>query len=988
MPHSRSTRPPRRKRVNPGLYAVLATLGLVLVIAAVAAVTGGASNTPAPTSIDDVESIVLGEGDSGREMRIQLTSEDDRATVVGEILAKSYQPESPTRRRVEEPQAWFFLEDGRTLHIRADRGRFDTPVGRDRPEQGRLEGDVTLRLFAESDTGERPIPGVTPPLLQAVAEAPVDFDLAVGQLETPGRLTVTSDTIEFAGSGVNAFVNEPQQRIDVLTIDRGEKLVYTPQASAATDTTPTTSARAPPTESQVAVVDATTATPAEPSASATANATPPRVDLYAAEFLENVTVEQSGRSIRSDTLAVWSRLVDREIPSQAAIPSPVNAPRAQSLAEILVGAVFAAQSTAVLPSPSSAPSDPITLTWSGRMKLEAIPPQSTPSELAETDLFARFTAGTTGAVTFADTAGSRNAQGRAAVVEYDDAARAVSLRSPVADVRLSSPATGELTGATNMTFNIDEGIAFVSGSGALVAAQDGTLKDDGARRRRRIRWSDAAAFTFARGGERLEAASFEGEVRGANDDATLDAASLDVTFAPKGAADASDIRLLRVDAEDADATDGKGSSLVASTLAVHFAEGTQGEDADPVRVVTSGETRGVSASGGRIVSETLDATLARNDEGDVEVVAVEASGVQNFEDGRGRSATASRLIADLTAESAILEGGASGLATASTPTGAIAGDRIELLGASRSVAVDGVGSFERAGDDGVAITATWTRSMRFDDVAGALRCSGNASANASDTLGRRDALAAEHLFVSFTPSPIDASEQSDAERQLLNAIAEGVGTSPTEWATVERRLIDPTAPSGSPVELYHLEGARVELDEGGNLLRVPGPGLMVIKTAGEGASSDAQATDPFATEAGDALFEWSGAMTMNRRSGVATFERNASIVHRRASDGAVTTIAAERVEAAFAEREGAGAQLTRAVATGLVSIASDARRINASRVVFDADRDIAIAEASDTETVMIYDETEGVTQEDDGLEWDLARDRIRVQNARTVTIPR
>ncbi|MEM7623591.1 MAG: hypothetical protein AAF235_10375, partial [Planctomycetota bacterium] len=172
-----------KDRASPVVAVSLTALAAVFVIAAWLALRPPPTESPSDTlAEDDIPTITLGgssvgSGESGENMRIQIADADDPTKTAGEILVARFEPITPTSRRVEEPVAWFFLEDGKTLHIRADKGRFDIPPGQREPNRGRLEGGVRIRLFDPLPSGGRPAPDTAAPALDASTALPLDFDL-------------------------------------------------------------------------------------------------------------------------------------------------------------------------------------------------------------------------------------------------------------------------------------------------------------------------------------------------------------------------------------------------------------------------------------------------------------------------------------------------------------------------------------------------------------------------------------------------------------------------------------------------------------------------------------------------------------------------------------------------------------------------------------------------------------------------------------------
>jgi hypothetical protein len=130
-------------------------------------------------------------------------------------------------------------------------------------------------------------------------------------------------------------------------------------------------------------------------------------------------------------------------------------------------------------------------------------------------------------------------------------------------------------------------------------------------------------------------------------------------------------------------------------------------------------------------------------------------------------------------------------------------------------------------------------------------------------------------------------------------------------------------------------------------------------------------------------------MSMERGRGAVTFRDKVQVVHRRLSDGDVTTMEAERLVAFFDNLDDAAgnAQLRRVDAEGAVYLVSTAREVIADRLDYDAARGIAIVEARPGGAVTIFDNQRGTTQAADSLTWNLVTDEIRMVRPRPVVVP-
>lgn len=1043
MPHSRSLEnQPRRPRRGPA-YAIAALVAFaVLAIAAWLMTRPSAAPERRTASEDDIPVIRLGEGgagESGEDMAIQIADEDDPTRVASEIFADRFEPISATARRVEMPVAWVYLEDGRTVHIRADNGRFESAPGSREPDRGTLRGDVRLRLFAATDDGSRPEPGVTPPTVDARIDAPLSFDLRLGTVRTQGRLTVESESIDFAGAGVTAYINEPEERIDLLTVERGERVTFTPDGENETPVREPTTASIQPANWQASPEDPPpdeTARPGEQQLAAEEPGQHPAIDHYEITLRTGVRLERGSASLDADALDVWLRLVDNQLPSEAngdqiaahatpriAMPAIATALAAAVAAQPIDARPGTSDPTATDATPPGnepAPLDltpgnrtPVNLTWNGPLEMRWV--EAPPEELDGSDLVTRFTALQTGAVRFRiEEEQSQQMRGTAAEVWFDETQRRVRLLSTAGGVTLESPASGRLSGVRRMEMDLETGVASVIGEGELIGAEDGRAKPDGAARRRSIRWTQTtpdnpagARFQLKTAdgqitGE-IDTASFTGDIRAVNDESRLEAGYLEAAFEPGPGNDGDDDpRISLVRAESARTDDGNGGALDADELTVYFTDGTHGEDADPTRLIARGAVRGRESGGGQIDAGSLNTRLARNEDGDVIVTDVRAGRVERFEDGRGRSAKALQLRADLLSERATLTGAPARIAG---PEGVVEGRWIELRGQRGMLAVSGPGSFERPGEDAPAVEATWSGWMHYDDQTGTLLCSGGARATARNAAGQRDTLTSQRVRIEL------GRATAEGNRAVRFAVAEDGGGD--DRARVERRRVIEGDDGDLLAELYTLDGERIELDNEAGRVTVPGPGMLVLvdqrSTRDEPLANEADATD--ADERGDAitgsiagggepsqtLIEWTGSMVMTRKTGRVVFEGGVRIVHRPLTGEAPTIVDARTVDAVFSGLDDAQSQedapastveLVEARARGDVAITRGPQTVLAGRVRYDAEAGLAEAEPAETTgRITVIDIAESTQRTAARATWDFDSERIRVERPGPVTVP-
>ncbi len=999
---------------RPGLAT--RTLGLVLALVLGVAVVGaivffatrsGPGPAQGPSDADappDITELLNAEGETAQGMYIQLVDRDDPTKLEGEILADSFEPIDQSNRDVVRPRAWLFLEDGRTAYIEAAEGRFFIPPGQNQPEEGVLRGDVRVRLFPRQAGDRRADPASDTAELTATFSEPVRFDLRLGELSTRGRMLVESDELEFAGTDVRAVLNQARQRITLLEVERGEKLVYTPGTAEARIPEPAPTAPTAPTAHAFVRTQTDRATRPEPT-----ETDAPAIDLYRAVFLDGVVAKQLDREIRADRLDVWVRLIDRKLP-----------PRETAAAAAWTGTpldIFIAAAIAQADEPSGTIDDtaPVTLTWSGQLRLNSLDDTAAPPEpLNSENLTLRFTSERTGLVEFAD-AGT-NATGTAVALEYRDSAQKLFLSGTAGTVRLDSPDAGRIEGVSSLSVAMNTGLVSVRGPGILYA-KDHEGDDPISDRRRAVRWTDAADFAFeledGRMTDRLSQADFAGRVVAVGDQSELRGDTLAVEMEPVDpGADDPDLRLARLRLTRADARDGRGGTLKGDDMRVWF--DTDAEDITPTRVLVTGAVDGRDAQGASIKSRTLDAALAI-ESGRTIVTEVEAEGDVVFGDGRDITAGADRLEARPRSETAVLTGDNAYVARA---TSVINGDRIELDGQARTVRVPGPGRLADEAmnpvDTGIAkrtLDLTWTDLMSFDDRAGRALASGRVEgelhtgqpdgALAVDRIDARrvvlELLPASEAGAS-TPEAADplAGSTGDRVRTIL-AYGTEVGSSADDrFARLEARRYAPPAQGdtdeanrGELLRVLAVDGQLIRVLPNEDRLEVPGPGRLVSLDRDDDAEG---AEGENADASGRLLVEWLGSMSVDRETSTADLARRVALVHVRPDDETTTELEAERLTIVFRERNASSAglegQLASLDASGAAWLRSGVRELLADRVLYDAERGIAFATAGAGNVVTLFEGERGTAMRAARLEWDLLRDRIRVESPSPTTAPR
>lgn len=192
-------------------------------------------------------------------------------------------PQSKNEIHVSGPELAMLLSSGMTVTVAADEGqilvdRIDQTQMR--PKLGWLAGNV--RIVADRGAGpDRPPRDERPEDLITVAVERLQFDFDLGELRTDDRVTVQSDDFEIAGTGLHLIWSQADNRIETLTIRQGEEFVLYGAAglfgAMTADTVPRAEPEAP----------ATT-----PAARPSRRQAPRRTTAYACLLEGGITAEQ------------------------------------------------------------------------------------------------------------------------------------------------------------------------------------------------------------------------------------------------------------------------------------------------------------------------------------------------------------------------------------------------------------------------------------------------------------------------------------------------------------------------------------------------------------------------------------------------------------------------------------------------------------------------------------------------------------------------
>ena len=893
---------------------------------------------------------------------IYLRIEED-SQLSAELYSNTLDPVAAKRYALDAPRAWIYLDNGRTVHVRADDGRVYMPSREAGPESGIFTGDVDVRVYRTPEAG-RPVDLVADVPEARLQTSALAFDFTFGELSTPADegplpVTVTTADVVFQGNGLRLLLSEVDQRVELLEIAEGESITFTPptddeEATPEAETAaPTTTAsadarrrdRTPRPDTVTDASSETTNDAAEPAPVVATTEPPPTTiepvneTLYHATFLGDVRLAQLDagltRELTADTLELWARTIDGKFPDNAIAgldsgvstsqseparprtrrassePMPTTqTPPALIEAQPAETTVF---DNAPQPAPTSAEPDtsnaPVVLTWTGMLRV--VPMESTPAELTANHLFGRFSAEEGNRVAFSDE-GTRTT-GQSDTIGYGATSRDLELTARDGNQIRIDAEQGSLRGPA-LAVNLGSGISMIRGAGVLGAGDRGAVS-----------WSEQADFIFATEGgpknptmtSNLEAALFAGDVRISDGSGALDAESARATFAPQPDGPST---LARLDcAGNVRARDANDASLSAGRLAVDFATLPGRDDPEPIFVAAQ---QGVVAQqrDARISAANLEARLARDDNDQITVSSFFAQGDVDFLRGSDQVfARAPQLSANVLAQTATLTG--AGAQIGRGPT-AINGEQIALDGLARTVEVFGPGTLthtdERPNDNNgnanpARLTTRWTSEMMFDDIAGIADTRGSVNA-VLDAPGARDTLIAERLVITLAPNSEntngDATDSSDTAlggRRVLGATAYGTseGITGAQPATLESRRYARNA----AVNLARDAPNRVEqlvFLSGQEIIADNTTERLTVPTAGQLLVLDRREDSGSNSQQADdrrgtARFVWRDTMSMDRPSGQVQMDGDVRLTHDRARDNQLTDLECQTLIARLRE---------------------------------------------------------------------------------------
>ncbi|KAA0214422.1 MAG: hypothetical protein DYG94_11095 [Leptolyngbya sp. PLA3] len=967
-----SPRSLQRGLSRPGLLAALLVAVLCFGAVVYFMVFGSSGRSDGLSDqLDDVPSITdaLRDAEAGGGVTLDYADRDDPSRRAAQLKADEFRPAQVDGRiephvyALKGVNARVFLKSGETVLIESESGRMYMPDRSAGPESGSLSGNPKITLFPPPGQAEEPV-------LVATFEQELRFNFNYAHVETPGKLTVTSRDLDFVGNHVTARLNQPQQRIDVLEVERGEYLRYTPPPAEAKPAAaaPNSEARARPQSRGQAPRIRRVSTQTGQSAPATPPSAPEpaHVALYLATFTDGVTVTQGERTLTADMLETWTRLIDHKLPDRTSAPNPGGGvSNLSALGALVLAAVQDAPGQSEPPAAAPAlvlgsDDEPVTLRWTGPLRI--VPLVNQPETLARDDLYLRFTAVKTGLVHF----GEGPSTGHAASLDYAGTREQLVLTGPGGSVRLESQGQGWLESSRTLV-RMNEGTATVVGPGQVFGAAHDPAGP--AHREQYVRWLDQADFVFERDAEgrmtgNLRRATFAGQARAVDDARRAEGSVLIADFVES---DAGSRLVSRIELHGANVSDGDGGTLAAQRMVVPF-ETSSSARHDPTSIDASGDVF-ISKDGKSIASQSLSARILRDANDQLTATDVVAERGVHYVEGEQIDATAERLEASGLDQIAILVGEEGSPARIDYEDSVIVGPRIEMQQHPQRGTVVGPGTFDAADESGT-MHAAWGTGLSFDRDSGVLELFGTSRIDQTLASGERRQARGEHLIVELVPV---------GEELALEAASIFGGVDTPGVVEVRRTAAD----TGEPTEMLHIESSELMTMDGGTALVASRPGRLVVLDRRVGGDADLEGWDR-----GHALFTWQQSLVVDRLRGEAHLRGDAQVIHRAMDGGRTAELAGDVIDATFLETEDTQPEVTMVVVTGTAYARVDQQEVLAARLEFDTTRQIVYAVGTDSEPVRSIDGATGAVVSAKSLTWNLRTDRIEIDKPSPFVMPR
>ncbi len=965
--------------------------------------------------------------------RFQAVDRNDPNRVEWELLFERLDPMGAGVYRLREPRAWFYFKDGQAMHVRADAGTIKKPSATDSQiENGTFEGNVVASVFRADDPeigaarpgGGRAVVGAKgggatgrqrdadrdEPWLLAVMQR-ATFDSVLLELSTAEPVRISTRSIQFDAQSLLVRGNQVDNRLEYLTVSGPGLIRYAiadtsgeagavPSgrggAEAGAESDANEGSDAPPTLADAGEVakplqlgentsdeNGKPLTPSVPTEQRAVAIVDQ--DLYRAVFLDEVIVTQTGRKLTADALEVWTRVVDNRIPDAPGVaPKSAVAKLSRSGSEAdLAASAVVRRASEVILADASAESAVVAPRMMSVSRVQGASAVATDG--ASDGAKRTLFAGASSDV----------------VLSWRGTLTAAPLESAPAELPESNHLHARFTASKSVGVRFRDAGTGGTGRSAILDYAVTT-------RELRLRGSENAGRAWV---------NLPGSGLFLGDDVMAYANDGRVKMAGAGVLAAAD----RDDGRDEFGPQRPLRSLTADALS-------------PLSRVEWSEQA-------TFLFHTRDETITSELR-----TADFVGGVEVYDHASKLLSEQLSVCFDHTlcgAEVEMPEAGGTTDAGATTQASA-----------SPIVRAFGAGSFEhrfdpvgRRDDDPERLVVTWTKSMFFEEPAGAaghIRCDGETVATATGPLAS-DVLKSNRLHLYFqTPAKAAPSARAEigggsAEAGSVEVLSTGAdaGMSATDMrsgdgpvrtgllggertldraeamgsvldieggknASIESRRYTRAEPDSQGAErklaqIIYLDGPRIIASETAGTLRVPDAGQAVVfdQRENEGGKSE---SDPLSgdTARGTTRFRWKGDFALLREASRMEIRNGVEMVHQPPGDEPWARLTCDRLTALLVTPEMAVAnpslrvgRLASSLSEGDVLIESaDSKRIVAERASYDVSQGVIEASSLAPNVTTFFDDQSAAPLAAKRLRWDLARDRVEIVEPAPVTVPR
>lgn len=984
------------------LAAALLTLVFIVIIAISMSSTPPPTNTNADLFPDDPSEIPnIEDTQTGGAMLVTMVDKEDPTRVAATLKADRFEPIGEGRRRLDNPESWIYLQDGRAIKITADFATMLMPDPNEPPESGTLEGNIKIQAFESTDATE-------PPTLTAIFDEPVEFERRYLRLRSPGHFTISSAQFDFAGTDLTVILNELRDRVELVDVAQGEHIIIHTDTGLSNTPSSKPSPAKPVTKPTQNATNTTA--PADPTTTPT---TPPPTiaelfNRYHIVLADNVVAavnqaDGSGQAT-ADRLELWASLDGGSLPADAIKPIAFIKSDTPTQPQSTPNPAATTSKPASKPNTTPSTNNDIVITWSGKMSIRPID-GDLPPQLLDNDLTLELVASTDSGVTFS--VPDQGFTGQAFSASYHATQGLVKLTSQQTNagyIKLNADQAGSLV-ATALVADLSTGKITLDKRGQITSTPKGPADLDS---QSTIQWKNNASFTLAtdhtgptdRLTDRLTHAHFAGTVIAKQGGNSVGALTLDADFDPTLDASQSLTKLTMTQGVLSSAS---RSMLTGGVVEIEFIPSDDGigpgKTVQPTTLVADGQVFGRNVDS-MLKTDHLEATMYRNLAGDIAIRTADAQGNIQYTGIDRTTAQGNTLHIDGVKETMILRGAPAKVAQGGS---SIVGDHININARRRGIEVLGPGSFDHdivlESDTSPAratghIRATWKGSMRFDDALGSIICENQVRVVSTPDAYTRDTIDAHRAEIKLTPMPTAdpiagtnrPTPRANNDRELLTARIFGhapTGLDPVP-AKIESRTYDQDDPE-RVIGLIYLEGPQILVNNQAQTLDVPAAGTLLIMDRSEDATTEnATTTDSKATP-GLTRFAWAGRMNLNRADGTARFTDQVVVRQKTISTGKVASLSTDQLDARFEigqqGRDSTTEQSTRLLgvdAIGSVRFLFEGKELLADSAIYNAITDSLFASALGNKLVTLYDDTQPAPTSAKTLKWDLANDRFEI----------